>query len=276
MNARIVRLALVGLPGAGKTSYLAALHGAGWGQVRLGTADWVANAHPDSLSYLRAAWDEISNGRPVPHTSIESEHPRLRLTITRRAGRAGSATHVFNLHVLDSAGDFMREIKARTGARWEDVAGRILDADVLLLVLDAMNVFHTQLRGDAQSQQQILSFMEMAIAAVGTTGSREELLKEKLLAVCLSKCDAVTSPRIDGINDDADARLLAANLLAPEQQRRLANRFAAVRYFGISVLGEHWRWSRTGACVKVGDKALNPVGLFHPFEWIADHAKLRS
>lgn len=270
-----LQLAVVGLPGSGKTSFLSALHGIMSGRTTAG-ALWTVEADPATRAYLGKAWTRLRDGLTVQPTHTHSVHPELSLVL-RREWR-GELTHTVSLKCIDTAGEFARSKEQRSGQNWLPVAKRIRAAHVLILVIDAMNILHSQL-GDRRSEAQLHGLIDMLFDACQMPGDNLIRLNRKLLAVCFCKCDAVCRVDIDGFDDDRDALILADLLLPPQMRANLKNRVAAIGYFGVSVLRrDRWRWAREpkemqGACVRVGHHAMEPVGLFEPFEWVSQVAR---
>lgn len=272
-----VKLTLVGLPGAGKTSFLAAL----------GNSFYTPPARPDvhwsampgdvaSRGYLQEAWDSIEQGDPVRATSVEKGATAIRLTLRRReVSKIEKETHVLALEAVDTPGEITLNSSAQSLGSWEDIKRRIAEAHVVLVAIDAMNMFH---QGDAAGQRHITKLFNILQHACDEKRDGMIPLSGKALALCFCKCDAQTLVDIDGIDDDNDALVLASRFLPNAQRRDLLRHFGAVRFFAVSILRRDWRWLRhgqVGACVRVGDSAIAPVGVFEPFEWITTLPFLR-
>lgn len=258
-----LELAVVGLPQAGKTSFLSALYGTPYGRLK-GSVTWTVDADQVSRNYLREAWSKLENAEEVPATLPQSEHPAISLVLRRE--ERGRGTHTLAMNCIDTAGEFVRA-GTREGPKWDKVAERIRSAHVLQLAVDAMNVIHSK-KGDRQAQANFGSLKDMLFDACQTPGPTRVPLAQKALAVCFCKCDAQDVVRIDGYQDDRDARELAGHLIHGPVQQELEKRFRHVGYFAISVLQDRWRWNRAGQCVRVGPDAIEPVGLFEPYEWV--------
>jgi GTPase SAR1 family protein len=274
MNERSARIALIGQPNAGKTSFLATLYGVRHGTLPTGIT-WTVLANAESRAYLRNAWDRIRNGEPMFATNPAVAHPHIQLTLQRSGASRGNDRR-FTLDVLDMAGEFTRERTTRAGPIWQDVAQRIAGAEVLLLILDAMNALHTHGRADQQIQNLINNLLDLLEdAASAAKKPYDETVRRKLLGVCFSKCDTLNTTPLNGRLGPGGAINQLVDAILPDRQRvALDEAFRSVEYFGLSILRD-WRWSRDGSCVRVGQAAVEPVGIFEPFEWIATQRKLQ-
>lgn len=258
---------VLGAPGAGKTSFLAALvHGADYARGPRRDVHWHGDSDTSTADYLSLAWEAIKNGAPVKPTDITTKPAELRLDLTRYVDRRKSrrATHRVHLKTVDVAGGIWTVARLRRDEIWETaIRGVINSADVLLVLVDA-----TELDKSVEQRGQVeLEFLKSVLRDAGARMDSMGEQPHKILAVVFSKCD--TQARAMATNEVAQR---FRNKLWPEETlQRIRAGFRDVGFFGVYLLGENWRWSRAGVCVRVGDSPIRPVGLFDAFEWVITH-----
>jgi GTPase SAR1 family protein len=280
---RPVTVALVGSPGSGKTSLLSAIVGHprmsdGWKGV-----EWKVSID-DSMTreFLVDNWTQLKEGQSIPKTTHEDAASRnLRLRLQREM--RGSVTHVLELHGVDTPGEIIADATGRRELV-ELIGRKVREASVVVWAIDGTNLLPN---GASELGPQFLAFLDREFP--GPQGAE---LNRKSLAVCVTKCDVVADPKIDNVNDEADAESIVRTILK-EFYSDVCARFGQSKCFAVSVLGDHWRWRRhqpppgrheppfdwsKGAfCSRVrapDGSPLRPLHHLAPFEWMAATLKL--